>query len=132
MKICHSLVNINNVNKEKINGKEAMERNMSGERRFWKAHIHAWKKSGLTQRDYCLRNSLKDTQFTYWKTKFNKEKVGQVSFVPVPVPAIDIKADNGSDDSGLSVQLGNIQIRVANNFNSSSLVKVVSALENRL
>ena len=97
-------------------------------RRFWKAHLKVWGKSGLTQNEYCRRNKLKSNQLTYWKTKFNKEIPEQVNFVPVPVN-IDNVIDSG--DSGVSVQLGTIQIRIHNDFNPACLVKVMSALEKR-
>ena len=100
-------------------------------RRLWRAHIRAWQRSGLTQSDYCRRNKLKDTQFTYWKTKFNKEKPEPVSFVPVPVKIDHMQSVIDSGDSGLSVQLGKIKIRIHNNFNPTCLVKVVSLLEGR-
>ena len=103
------------------------EKSRREKRRLWKAHIRAWRRSGLTQADYCRRNSLKDTQFTYWKTKFNKEKKSdQICFVPVPVDHKQSVIDSG--DAGLSVQLGKIKIRIHNNFNPDCLVKVVSLL----
>lgn len=100
-------------------------------RRFWKAHIKVWKKSGLTQNEYCRRNKLKSNQLTYWKTKFNKETPEQVNFVPVPVNIDNVHNVIDSGDSGVSVQLGKIQIRIHNDFNPACLVKVVSALEKR-
>ena len=101
-------------------------------RRFWKAHIRTWGKSGLTQNEYCRQNDLKTHQFTYWKTKFNKEKPVQANFVPVPVNNNLVLSAHDNSDSGLSVQFGQLQIRINNNFNSTSLVKVVSLLQGRL
>ncbi len=100
-------------------------------RRFWKTHIRAWERSGLTQSDYCRRNRLKATQFTYWKIKFTQDIPESVSFVPVPVKIDHMQSELDSGDSGLSVQLGKIKIRIHNNFNPASLVKVVSLLEER-
>lgn len=101
-------------------------------RRFWKVHIRAWEKSGFTQNEYCRRNKLKNNQFTYWKTKFNREHSVPISFVPVPtIPTHQIEPSLDPSDSGLSVLLGTIQIKLANNFNSSCLLKVVSILEER-
>ncbi len=98
-------------------------------RRFWKAHIRTWGKSGLAQNEYCRQNDLKSHQFTYWKTKFNKEKPVQANFVPVNNNLVLSALDNS--DSGLSVQLGQLQIRINNNFNSTCLLKVVSLLQGR-
>jgi len=101
-------------------------------RRFWKVHIRAWERSGFTQNEYCRRNKLKNNQFTYWKTKFNREHSGPVSFVPVPTfPTHQVEQSPASSDSGLSILLGTIQIKLATNFNPSCLLKVVSILEER-
>ena len=100
--------------------------------RFWKVHIRAWERSGLTQNEYCRRNKLKSNQLTYWKTKFNQEKQEQVSFVPVPMNSKNqpqYLVD--SDDSGLAIHLDKIKIKIHNNFNPATLVKVVSLLEDR-
>lgn len=101
-------------------------------RRFWKVHIRAWERSGFSQNEYCRRNKLKNSQFTYWKTKFSREQSTSVSFVPVPtVPIRQVEQSHDSSDSGLSVLLGAIQIKIANNFNPSCLDKVVTILEGR-
>lgn len=101
-------------------------------RRFWKVHIQAWQRSGFSQNEYCRRNNLKTSQFTYWKTKFKQEDPTPVSFVPVPVSPTPMETDSSeSGDSGVSVLLGATKIKIENNFNPSCLVKIVSALENR-
>ena len=101
-------------------------------RRFWKVHIRAWERSGFSQNEYCRRNKLKTSQFTYWKTQLTQEQSTPVSFVPVPtVPVYQAEQATDSSDSGLSVLLGTIQIKIANNFNPSCLDKVVAILERR-
>ena len=101
-------------------------------RRFWKVHIGAWERSGFPQNEYCRRNKLRTSQFTYWKTKFNREPSAPVSFVPVPTsPPHQAIVLPDSSDSGLSVVLGTIQIKIANDFNPVSLVKVLTVLEGR-
>jgi hypothetical protein len=100
--------------------------------RFWRVHIRAWETSGFSQNEYCRRNKLRTNQFTYWKTKFKQSPSGQISFVPVPIsPTNTVEQSFDFNDSGVSVLLGTIQIRIASNFNSNCLVKVVSALEAR-
>ncbi len=102
-------------------------------RRFWKAHIQAWEKSGFSQNEYCRRNTLKNSQLTYWKTKFKQERSRQIHFAPVPVEATGkTQRSIDSSDSGLAVQLGRVRIKIQNNFNHDSFVKVVSILEERL
>jgi len=38
-----------------------------GRRDFWQAQIDAWRESGMTQRVYCRRHELPETQFSHWK-----------------------------------------------------------------
>jgi len=67
-------------------------------RRFWKAHLQTWEKSGLSQNDYCRRNKLKVKSFWYWKKKItSKPDAGAVNFVPVPVPNENSQKIPGSD-----------------------------------
>ena len=102
-------------------------------RRFWKVHIQAWERSGFSQNEYCRRNNLRSNQFTYWKTKFNREHSAPASFVPVPTnPTDQVMPNLDSRDSGLSVLLGRVEIKIASNFNPACLSKVVSILEKRL
>lgn len=100
--------------------------------RFWKVHIRAWERSGFSQNEYCRCHKLKAPQFTYWKTKYNQEDITPVSFVPVPVaPIHQITNRFDSSDSGVTVLLGALQLKISKDFNPSCLVKVVSALEER-
>ena len=101
-------------------------------RRFWKVHIRALEKSGFPQNEYCRRNKLRSNQFTYWKTKFNREHSTPVNFVPVPIAVThQVTRSLESNDSGLSVLLGTVEIKIANNFNPTCFSKVVSILEER-
>ncbi|MCC7531000.1 MAG: hypothetical protein IT342_20945 [Candidatus Melainabacteria bacterium] len=45
---------------------------------FWRKHIEAWKKSGLSKRAYCLSNDLSDSSFNAWNREISirdREKV---------------------------------------------------------
>ena len=100
--------------------------------RFWRVHIRAWETSGFSQNEYCRRNKLRTNQFTYWKTKLKQSPTGQIAFVPVPTsPTHTVEQSVESNDSGVSVFLGTIQIKIASDFNPTCLAKIVSALEAR-
>ena len=43
-----------------------------GRRDFWQAQIDAWRESGMTQRVYCRRHELPETQFSHWKHRLQK------------------------------------------------------------
>ena len=102
-------------------------------RRFWQAHIQAWGKSGLSQKEYCRRQSLNDHQFGYWKRKFasKNDQCGKSRFVSVPVATTPSFFHDGQSDSGLEVHVGDVIIRLSNSFNPVTLSRAVSALGNR-
>lgn len=101
-------------------------------RRFWQTHIGAWKKSGLSQNEYCRHHTLRANQFCYWKKKLSAGAQDTVKFVPVVIEAGNNFEPSTSVDSGLTVCLGTISIKLSNDFNPSSLIKAVKALGGQL
>ncbi len=99
-------------------------------RKLWQAHVRAWKKSGLSQNEYCRRNKLSCSQFCYWKKNLGQPQAKpSVSFVPVPAHAPELPSSSASDDSGLTIFLDNgIQIGLNNGFISATLSKVLAVL----
>lgn len=59
---------------------------------FWAQHVEAWKKSGLSRRAYCQRESLKVRSFDYWRSKLKAKSVsegenqGRLRLVPLTNP----------------------------------------------
>ncbi|HHD63892.1 MAG TPA: hypothetical protein ENK96_05930 [Desulfobulbaceae bacterium] len=51
---------------------------------FWKAHISAMDRSGLSLAEYCRRHGLSYNAFRYWRRKLGKGAGTPVSLVPVP------------------------------------------------
>lgn len=101
-------------------------------KRFWQVHIRAWKKSGLTQNEYCHRNKLKSNQLCYWKKKFKEEAQSPtVKFVPITLPSQEVGDNDCLDDSGLTIIFDDIKIKLSNNFNPQVLSKAVTALRGK-
>jgi hypothetical protein len=50
----------------------------------WRAHLKAWRESGLNQTRYCAENDLKPFNFSYWKKKLEPEPGG--GFVELQTP----------------------------------------------
>ena len=57
---------------------------------FWKAHISAMDRSGLSLAEYCRRHGLSCSAFRYWRRKLGKGAGTPVSLVPVP-PGLFLK-----------------------------------------
>lgn len=97
-------------------------------RRFWQTHIRAWEKSGLSQNEYCRRNTLRANQFCYWKKKLFGENQDTIKFVPIAINAQNNAEKDAAEDSGLTISFDKISIKLTNDFNPSVLTKVVTAL----
>ncbi len=97
-------------------------------KRFWQTHMRAWKKSGLSQNEYCRRNKLRPNQFCYWKKKLIGSNKDTSKFVPVIVPTHKVDKHHNLGDSGLTISFDKISIKLKNDFNPSALVKVVTVL----
>lgn len=109
-----------------------LEDESRSKRRLWQAHLRAWKKSGLSQNEYCRRHKLRPSQFCYWKKKLSIGAQDTVKFVPVAISPGNNAEAHPSDDSGLTIRLGKISIKLSNDFNPSVLVKAVDALGGQL
>jgi len=57
---------------------------------FWRAHVEAWHRSDVTQREYCASNGLAERAFYRWRRK-EKEALAAggaaLTLVPVSVSA---------------------------------------------
>ena len=52
--------------------------------KFWRGKMGAYEKSGLTVREFCERNGLREVQFYYWRRalKVEAKQSGFVELVP--------------------------------------------------
>ena len=95
---------------------------------FWRAHIESWKKSGLSQIDYCKENNLSRHRFTYWKGKGNKKPV-PIKFIPVLQKASSSFRIKDSK-SPLKVIIGERYcIEVGDGFSPDTLTRLMYTLE---
>ena len=55
---------------------------------YWRAHVEAWHRSDLTQREYCAKHELSEKSFYRWRSK-EKETIAAASssltLVPISV-----------------------------------------------
>ncbi len=62
----------------------------SDRRAFWRTHVAAWRESGLTQRSYCHREHLPETQLSHWKHRLAKsQRRSKVKRSLVPVQVLE-------------------------------------------
>ena len=112
--------------------KSKVQEQYRAKHRFWKTHIRAWKKSGLSQNEYCRRNTLRTNQFCYWKKKLSGNNQDTIKFVPIAIERQKNAENNDPGDSGLTISFDKISIKLNNDFNPSVLVKAIAALGGKL
>lgn len=99
-------------------------------RKFWKAHVSAWLKSGLNRAAYCRHNDLSYDAMTYWH---RKEKVTARSEQPsaiVPVLSICRSEHPSSSAAALRIKVGSrFTVELDNDFDSTALKRVITTLE---
>lgn len=60
---------------------------MAAEQRhqYWQQHIEAWRQSALSQRDYCKRQEISFSGFSYWRRRLNGLAKDQSKLLPIKV-----------------------------------------------
>jgi hypothetical protein len=94
---------------------------------YWQQLIRNWKTSGLSQKQFCQRESLALSTFSYWKRKIETPETEKIKFYPLSVPSpITQQAD-----SGLLLLIGKKRYAIELNeeFSPTALKKLISALE---
>ena len=113
----------------------------TGRRDFWQAQVDAWRKSGLTQRAYCRRHELPETQFSHWKHRLQKRQRrprAKTQLVPLAVME-DSSCATANWDGGqvvdcngrgeLTLLLGNgLRLEIGDRFNGATLRRVLEVL----
>lgn len=93
----------------------------------WSVKISKFKKSGKTKEEWCRENNISTRQFNYWfrqeTENFQAENTAQ-QWLPV-----EIKQDEISTGSSLSVKIGMATVEVNPGFNGELLLEVLKILK---
>lgn len=93
----------------------------------WREHLESWRKSGLTQADYCRQHKLLQGDFSWWKSELARRDAGAGPFIPVRVPEAPPAREPGY--SFELVMAGGRVLRFDAGVNAAVLGAVVRALE---
>lgn len=97
----------------------------SDKMRYWRSKNEEWKKSNLTQPDFCARENINYTTFCYWRGVFTSKQKEKPKLLPVHIQ----KQQAASSNSGIRIQLPNqIQCIVPSNTNKADLVMILDVL----
>ncbi|MCP4337704.1 MAG: hypothetical protein GY799_02190 [Desulfobulbaceae bacterium] len=99
----------------------------------WKKQISCWRKSGLTQRQYCLRQGIAISTFSYWIRKLGKEagNPGSTRFYPLTVKGSSTSPSRKGFYTGIRLSLCNdkFKIDLEKEFSESTLRRLIATLE---
>jgi len=96
---------------------------------LWRRHITSWKKTDISQAEYCRRNGLSSRSFGYWKKRQDCAKVNSVSFIPVPLAQpIDVSAKVGRAPFCILLD-DRYRIEVGDDFSPLTLQRLMHTLE---
>lgn len=113
---------------------------------WWYEHVNAWRKTELSQSDYCRKHSLLIKSFSNWKLKQDRELSAIQANLngniqqPENIGLISVKVKNDNHDlvknlqanfSGLSLIVDDCRVLINNNFNPSTLRDLLSVLTSK-
>jgi hypothetical protein len=91
---------------------------------YWGDHLRTWRKSGLTQAEYCRRNQLSTKCFTYWKSKTRRPDP-PMKLVTIPVRPV---IEHRQSAEIVVVFKDRYRVEVGDGFNPATFEKVVQVL----
>jgi hypothetical protein len=103
---------------------------MESKPKLWAARIDEWKRSGLTQRQYCEDNHLALATFSWWRKRLKQDgSRSSEAFVEIPIErAVSTVVGRGGS---LSIGVGRYSITVNGSVDHSQLESVLNVLERR-
>ncbi len=100
------------------------ESNLRQKRKFWQAHVKAWRESSLSQAEYCCRQGLKSHSLSYWVSKKSVKTNMPLALVEIPMPKI-----TACCSPALKLVVDNHhQIEIADHFSAAALEQVLQVL----
>jgi len=109
-------------------GMEVTRSRRSAEKReHWKQVADEWKTTGLSRAAFARQRGLRPNHFTWWLRRLSEEEAQ--TFVEVPA------ADNGpvgiSAETGVTVVVGGVEVRLSPGFDEETFARVLALVEQR-
>jgi len=89
---------------------------------YWQAQVSSWRRSGLSQAQFCRDHNLRVRNFGYWKRKFSRSS-SVARFVPLRVKS----SPSPSSSLGLVLDSG-LRIEVRDGFSHDTLRDLIHTL----
>jgi hypothetical protein len=94
----------------------------------WRSRIEQWRRSGLSVRDFCSRQRLREPSFYAWRRLLRqRDDAAAAAFV-----AVEVTAEESAPAGGGSLEVvvaGGRRVRVAPGFDAATLRQLLAVLE---
>jgi len=103
---------------------------MEQKEKLWTARIDEWKRSGLSQRQYCEENHLALATFWWWRKRLKaQERASTSGFIEIP-RSRSLVTENPSM-SALQIVIGGYTVAITGTVDRGQLGAVLDVLEQR-
>jgi hypothetical protein len=97
-------------------------------REYWRGEVQRWRNSGLTQKEYCIKEGISLERFGTWKRRFDREEQSR-SGALVAVPAATVASALVERRQGLGLIVsGRYRVEIPDTFASGTLERVLQVL----
>ena len=96
----------------------------------WRAHVDAWKSSGLSCRAYAAKAGINQRTLTWWKSKL----AGAGATGPTPASFVEVTeqlAAPAADVGVIELDVGGVHVLVRGRVEAETLARVLDVLEAR-
>ena len=95
---------------------------------FWREHLEAQKSSGLSIHTWCLENQIPQSQFFYWKRKFNREVPEQPQFAEICFSDQENDMTHEENNYVFRVSYKGMEVAVSSLATVSQITDLITAL----
>ena len=104
---------------------------MEPKEKLWAARIDEWKRSGLTQRQYCGENHLSHGTFAWWRKRLKDREAARCSAPFVEVPPERALRTATPGENQLKIGVGRYSVMITGVVDAQQLETVLNVLERR-
>ena len=97
-------------------------------REYWTYQVQQWRRTDLTQKEYCLREKISTERFGTWKRRLDRENQAvETALVAVPTKTVSSALFTARPALGLVVD-GRYRMEIPDAFSPSTLKAVLQVL----
>ena len=101
---------------------------LAANRQLWQERYEDFKRSGLTQAEYCRQHGLASRALCYWVGKFkSQQEPGQQQWATLTVSDAPASGVHNNHQQ-MTIQIDKIQLRIPSGFDQETIACVIGLL----